>query len=473
MSWEEFDLLGDLEEQPPHEFFYTDYIKRPNEYVNDDFADEYAERDPEEEYIDDILEEYLSVDEIDFSNLDGVDLKEDFQRISEAVSGRKVLGREYDDYSNFDLEDYATTYRGKRQSKPAQRPIARKPITRRPIERPIARKPIQKYGHKERPLERPIARKPIVKKPIARKPIQRPLERPIARKPLQRPIAPKPQVKRATERPIAKKPIVRPTGAVKPPLRPTSAPKQVQTQRPTVTAKGKVNPRIVRQQPTDKNCNTTKRIIVPQDRKVIVEGVDKFILSNNKENDSIKNIGYYKGEKCKDLILIINNTTPNDFEVELFNPSMPLDYVFSSGQDLNGRILVAGDNKVSYSDLLFNLLANPTLIPNAKIVVTNPVSETQRNLQFNQSLVFVNKSIAGEEIVRPVANALNIDTAQYQNEIVYFDVKASLGRVFIPDGMDTIKYKVLAGNTVSFGFFYKQVSLKKFFFEEARNKSIL
>jgi len=455
MSWDEHDLLGDLEEETPHEYFYTDFIKIPNEYVNDDIADEYSP-DDDEEYIDDILEDYLSVEDIDFSNLDGVDLKEDFQRINEAISGRRVLGREYDEFSNFGLEAYASS----RRPKPQERPIARKPIQRKLFERPIARKPVQ------RPTERPLARKPVqrpIERPIVRKPVQHPIERPIARKPVQRPI----------ERPIARKPLVRPSIAPKLPLRPKSEPRQAPRQRPTVTAKGTGNPRTVRQQPTDKNCKTTKRIIVPEDRKVIVEGVDKFILSNTKESNSIKNIGYYKGEKCSELVLIINNTTPNDFEFELFNPSMPLDYLFSSSQDLNARILVAGDNKVSYSDVLFNLLANPTILPNAKFVVTNPTNETQKNLQFNQSLIFKNKNIAGHEIINPVANALNVDIDQTQNEIIYWDIQQSLGRVFIPDGMDVISYKVLAGNTVTFGFYYKQISLKKFFFKEARSKTIL
>jgi hypothetical protein len=49
----------------------------------------------------------------------------------------------------------------------------------------------------------------------------------------------------------------------------------------------------------------------------------------------------------------------------------------------------------------------------------------------------------------------------------------TLGRAFIPDGMDVISYKVLAGNIVTFGFYYKQVSLKRFFFQEARDKKIL
>ena len=444
MSWDEHDLLGDLEEETPHEFFYTDFIKKPNEYVNDDFADEYAETDPEEEYIDDILEDYLSVDDIDFSNLDGVDLKEDFKRIAEEISGRRVLGRDYEEYSDFGRHTSRLSRQSKPQVKTVERPIARKPLPR-PMERPIARKPLP------RPMERPIVRKPL----------PRPMERPIVKKPLIKNIQ--------EQRPITPRPTSRPNPDAKPPLRANPERSQPQQPRPRVTAKGTVQ----RNRTNDKNCNTTKRIIVPEDRKVIVEGVDKFILSNTKESNSIKNIGYYKGEKCSELILIINNTTPNDFEFELFNPSMPLDYLFSSSQDLNARILVAGDNKVSYSDVLFNLLANPTILPNAKFVVTNPDNQTQKNLQFNQSLIFKNKNIAGQEIINPVANALNIDVDQTQNEIIYWNIQQSLGRVYIPDGMDVISYKVLAGNTVTFAFYYKQISLKKFFFKEARSKTIL
>jgi hypothetical protein len=49
----------------------------------------------------------------------------------------------------------------------------------------------------------------------------------------------------------------------------------------------------------------------------------------------------------------------------------------------------------------------------------------------------------------------------------------SLNRPFIPDGMDVIKYTVLAGMTVTMAFFYKQVNLKKVFFQEARNSKKL
>lgn len=41
------------------------------------------------------------------------------------------------------------------------------------------------------------------------------------------------------------------------------------------------------------------RILVPADKKVIVEGVNKFILSQKPNDNAVKNIGYYKGKKAK------------------------------------------------------------------------------------------------------------------------------------------------------------------------------
>lgn len=207
-------------------------------------------------------------------------------------------------------------------------------------------------------------------------------------------------------------------------------------------------------------------------RKQLLD-VNNFILSDSQENSAIKNIGYYKGEKLKELVLIINNNTPNDLNLELFNPSQPLDYLFATSQNINNRILVAGNNLVSYSDVLFNLLANPTLLANAKFTCENPISPSQASAQINQVLTFRNKNIAGHEKVHPIANDLNIDIDQPNKQIIYWDILETLNRVFIPDGMDIIEYKVLAGNQVTFGFYYKQFSLKKFFFKEARNKTII
>lgn len=378
MSWEEHDLLGDLEQENPNEFFYTDFLGGQEETYQDDEQYDAPEDD-----------EFLSVEDIDFSSLDGKDLKKDFKKINRAVAGRKVVKR----------------------SAPKQKVIV-----------PTDRKLIVEG-------KKPLIKKSAVKTAKSQTSVE----------------------KKISQRPVAKRKSATPT-----------TPKR---------ANVPVNRKAVIQSRFGKK--TTERILVPQDRKVIVEGVDKFILSNNKESEALRNIGYYKGEKLKELVLIINNTTPNDFDFELFNPSMPLDYLFATSQNLNNRISVAGDNKVSYSDMLFNLLANPTLLPNAKFTCTNPTNPIQAQKQFNIPLIFKNKNIAGHEKIHPIQNALNIDIDQNQNQIIYWDIMNTLGRAYIPDGMDIIKYKVLAGNTVVFGFYYKQVSLKRFFFQEARDKKIL
>ena len=348
MGWDDNDLLGDMEEENPHEFFYTDFLgKKEEEYEDDDNYDD----------------NFLSVEDIDFSNLEGKDLKKDFTKINKAVAGKKVVPRQ---------------------------DVPKKPLSKSTTKPLLKSKPNQKPPQLSRPKPRtnvPVNKQAVIKSKFGKK--------------------------------------------------------------------------------------TTERVIIPNDRKVIVEGVDKFILSNTKESEAIKNIGYYKGEKLKELVLIINNTTPNDFDFELFNPSMPLDYLFSSSQNLNNRILVAGDNKVSYSDMLFNMLANPTLLPNAKFSCTNPINQNQAFKQFNIPLIFKNKNIAGHEKIHPIQNALNTDIDQQQDELIYWDIMGTLGRAYIPDGMDIISYKVLAGNSVVFGFYYKQVSLKRFFFKEARDKNIL
>ena len=122
------------------------------------------------------------------------------------------------------------------------------------------------------------------------------------------------------------------------------------------------------------------------------------------------------------MILIINNDTPIDFTIEFFNPSSPLDYLYATTDNLNNRIQVAGDNKISYSDLLFNILANPVLIPNAKFVATG----LQANAQFNQAMIFKNKNIAGHQKVMPIQNSLNIDIDHNQKQIVYWDIQKTL-----------------------------------------------
>lgn len=210
---------------------------------------------------------------------------------------------------------------------------------------------------------------------------------------------------------------------------------------------------------------TTKRIIVPSTQKVIIQGVDKFILGDDK--CGIKDIGYYKCKKLKELVFIINNNSAIDFNLELFNPSMPLDYLFSTSGNLNNKIVVAGGN-VEYTDVLFNILANPMHIINAKFTFAG----TTFQQQINQPLIFKNKSSNGEEKVEPFQLQLEVDNMQVANDIVFFDL-STLNRPFIPQGMDVIKYKVLAGNTCTFAFFYRQADIRKLFYEEARQSKKL
>jgi hypothetical protein len=163
----------------------------------------------------------------------------------------------------------------------------------------------------------------------------------------------------------------------------------------------------------------------------------------------------------------MNNNSGVDFNLELFNPSMPLDYLFSTSGNINNKIQVAG-GIVSYTDVLFNLLANPTHIVNAKFTFAGATYQNQ----INQPLIFKNKNIIGEQKVDPMQLQLKIDNMQVANDIVFFDL-GGLNRPFIPNGMDVIQYKVLAGNTVTFAFYYQQKDLRKFFYKEARDSKKL
>jgi hypothetical protein len=211
------------------------------------------------------------------------------------------------------------------------------------------------------------------------------------------------------------------------------------------------------------------KVLVPNDQKVIIQGASKFILSQKSKDEGIKNIQYYKGKKLKPLVLIINNPEPTDFNFELFNPSMPLDYLYSTSNNLNNRITVAGGT-TTYSDLLFNMLANPILAINCQITTAGAQVANQNN----QPLFIKNKSVEGVQTIFPVNLDLQIDNMQVLNDIIYFNIHDTINRAFIPDGMDVINYKVLSGMTVTVTFWYTQVSLKKFFYEEARtSKSLL
>jgi len=206
------------------------------------------------------------------------------------------------------------------------------------------------------------------------------------------------------------------------------------------------------------------RILVPADKKVIVEGVNKFILSQKPNDNAVKNIGYYKGKKLKELVLIFNNTTPNPFTIELFNPSAPLDYLYNTSQNLNNKIEVAGNN-VAYSDVLFNLLANPTIIPNCKFTFDGINSQQQRAIP----LKIIDREITGTEYIQPLNLDLTIDNMQVSANVIFFDIMQMLNRPFIPDGMDTVEYTVLPNMSVVMAFFFEQKSLKKAFYKVARD----
>lgn len=211
-------------------------------------------------------------------------------------------------------------------------------------------------------------------------------------------------------------------------------------------------------------------IEVPRDRKVIVEGVNGFILSDDKESNFIKNIKYYKGEKLQELVFTFNNNdSALDFEFELFNPSMPLDYLQSTGLNINDKISVNGSDETKYTDILTNILANPTMVVNAQFVFSGA------NLvqQINQPLRYLNKSIEAIGVLDPQQISLQIDRYQFQNNVVYFNIAEEINRPFCPDGMDIMKYKIYAGMTVTLAFYVKQVLRKKVYFPEARQSKTL
>ncbi len=212
-------------------------------------------------------------------------------------------------------------------------------------------------------------------------------------------------------------------------------------------------------------AKTTKRIIVPSTQKVIVEGVDNFIL--NEDKSCVKQIGYYNCKKLDELIITISNISGSPFTINLFDPSMPLDYLQSTSLNLNNKVQIAGGN-VQYSDVLFNILANPMHIPNAKFTFAGPTFQQQ----INEPLRFVNKKATGEQKITPMQLQLKVDNMQVAQDIVFFNLD-QLNRPFIPNGMDIMQYTIYAGNTVTFAFFYRQPDIRKFFFPEAKNSKIL
>ncbi len=207
-------------------------------------------------------------------------------------------------------------------------------------------------------------------------------------------------------------------------------------------------------------------ISVPSDREVIIKGANNMILSKNPTINSQKEISYYKGKKLNMLTLTFNNDSANDFNVNLFDPSTPMDYFFSNGINVNNKIQVAGGT-TSYSNMLYNLLANPTMIVSAQVLVSGTIPANAAS-QLSEALVFVNQNIAGLQAVEPVNINLSRDIMQKDDKLVTFEIMKKLNRPFVPDGMDIIQYSILAGNTVTINFYYKQVQIKRMVFEECR-----
>jgi hypothetical protein len=237
---------------------------------------------------------------------------------------------------------------------------------------------------------------------------------------------------------------------------------QKKKKRPMVRTKGGLKRRV----PRKKKKRIEAKVLVSDDRKIIIEGVDKFMMSN--DNDSEKKIGWYKGEKLKQLAFTIDNTDGVEFEVDLFRPSERTSYLIANSQDLNDKIIVGAGTTVSYQDIVMNMLSNPAMLLHVQMTFAG------QNVsgQLNQPLRFMSSNIASEQVVKPVATQLFFDIQQFQNNTVRFSLIDRLQRGYVPDGLDWIRYKVLAGTSVNMVFFYKQQHLKDFFFKETRNNSV-
>ena len=219
-----------------------------------------------------------------------------------------------------------------------------------------------------------------------------------------------------------------------------------------------------------RNKKLISKIVIPRDRNVIVEGASKLMLSEDKRDDLVKKLGYFNGKKLQELIIEIDNVGETDFPISLFDPSMPLDYLYNTSQNLNNRIIVGG-GALQYSDLMFNQLANPLLIHSAYFTFdgTNSQIMSQESL----AMQFTNKNAQGYKKIDPVNLSLKIDNMQVFNNVIAFDLHESLNRPFIPDGMDVINYTIYAGVKATLVFFYEQVHVKDVYFEEARKSKTL
>jgi hypothetical protein len=219
-----------------------------------------------------------------------------------------------------------------------------------------------------------------------------------------------------------------------------------------------------------RNKKLISKVVIPNDRNVIVEGASKMMLSEDKRDTMIKQLGYFNGKKLQELIIEINNDTEIDFLLSLFDPSMPLDYLYSTSQNLNNRITVGG-GALQYSDLMFNLLANPLLIHSAYFTLEGTTSQILK--QEVLAMQFLNKNAQGYRKIDPVNLSLKIDTMQTFNNVIAFDLHESLNRPFIPDGMDVINYTIYAGVKATLVFFYEQIHIKDVYYDEARKSKVL
>jgi hypothetical protein len=219
-----------------------------------------------------------------------------------------------------------------------------------------------------------------------------------------------------------------------------------------------------------RNKKLVSKVMIPKDRNVIVEGASKMMLSEDKRDTLIKQLGYFNGKKLQELVIEIDNNSENDFIVSLFDPSMPLDYLYNTSQNLNNRIIVGG-GALQYSDLMFNQLANPLLIHSAYFTLEGSTQQVSK--QEVLAMQFTNKNAQGYKKIDPVNLSLKIDTMQVFNNVIAFDLQESLNRPFIPDGMDVINYTIYAGVKATLVFFYEQIHIKDVYYDEARKSKIL
>jgi Mg-chelatase subunit ChlI len=66
-----------------------------------------------------------------------------------------------------------------------------------------------------------------------------------------------------------------------------------------------------------------------------------------------------------------------------------------------------------------------------------------------------------------------LDRFQFQSNIIAFNFAKELNRPYVPDGMDILRYTVLAGCTVSIAFYYEQKMLKKYFYKDMRDNKMI